>query len=99
MGDEPEAEHDAAEQSKRRPDLASFQVGSGELHLLAGQLQPQLRGLVRRLEQQLVVVRPLLGSLLEREQLVGAKIPLVVAPAAAGEDRRKLIREAGLLLP
>ncbi len=62
-----------------------------DLDLLAGQLQPELRGLVRRLEEQLVVVRALLRRLLECEQLVGAQVPLVVActlrPAGSARTR------------
>ena len=38
------------------------------------------------LEEQLVAVRPLLRGLLQREQLVGSQVALVVAGALAGED-------------
>ena len=51
------------------------------------ELEPELRGLVDRLEQQLVAVRPFLGRLLEREQLVGAEVALVVGAARALEHR------------
>ena len=55
--------------------------------LLGRELQPELRGLVDGLEEELVVVRPLLRRLLEREQLVGAQVALVVARRVAGQDR------------
>src|SRR4029077_12057317 len=58
----------------------------GLLDLLERQLEPQLRGLVHGLEQQLVAVDPLLGRLLERQQLVGAQVPLVVAGPGSGQD-------------
>src|SRR5579862_5712026 len=41
---------------------------------------------MHRLEEQLVAVSPLAGLLLEREQLVGAQVPLVVGAAGAGKD-------------
>src|SRR4029453_16121880 len=62
------------------------------------ELQPELRRLMRRLEQQLVMVRTLLRGLLEREQLVGAKVALVIARSAARQNRRELVGQAGLLL-
>ena len=45
----------------------------------SGELQPELGRLVDGLEQQLVAVRPLVGPLLERQQLVRAQVALVVA--------------------
>ncbi len=51
------------------------------------------------LEEQLVVVRALVRVLLEDEQLVGAQVALVVAGAGAGQHRRELVGEPGLLLP
>ena len=82
-----------------RPDLALPEMLGRHLDLLAGQLQPELRGLVRRLEEELVVVRAVLRRLLECEQLVGAQVPLVVACTLARQDRLELVREPGLLLP
>ena len=43
------------------------------------------------LEEQLVAVRPLVGALLQREQLVGPQVALVVARRRAGQDRRELV--------
>src|SRR5262249_16545208 len=57
------------------------------LDLVPRQLQPDLRRLVDRLEQQLVAVHPLVGSLLERKQRVRAEIALVVGPALARQHR------------
>ena len=54
---------------------------------------------MRDLEEQLVVVRALAFRLLEREQLVGPEIALVVALAGAGQDGPELVLEAGLLAP
>ena len=45
------------------------------------------------------MVRALRRRLLERKQLVGAQVPLVVACALPRQDRLELVREAGLLLP
>ena len=54
-------------------------------------LQPQLRRLVDGLEEELVAVHPLVGPLLEREELVGAEIALIVARALAGQDRGEFL--------
>ena len=48
------------------------------------------------LEEQLVAVNPLLGALLEREEIVGAEVALVVARALTREDGlRVVLRSAG----
>ena len=50
------------------------------------------------LEEQLVAVRPLVGRLLQREQLVGAEVALVVGVALAGQQRlRELLVAHGLV--
>ena len=77
----------AAQQAQRGRDLAPPKVLGRDLHLLAGELQPELRRLVRALEEELVVVRPLCRRLLEGEQLVGAEVTLVVACARLPEGR------------
>jgi hypothetical protein len=53
------------------------------------------------LEQELVVVRPLLGAFLQPEQLVGAEVALVVARAFAREDRLREVLDGhvGSILP
>jgi hypothetical protein len=98
LGDDPKAEDAATEEAERRHDDAAPQVLGRELDLLGGELQPELGRLVDGLEEELVVVRPLFRCLLEREQLVRAQVPLVVARARPREDRRELVREASLLL-
>ena len=45
------------------------------------ELQPQLRGLMHRLEQQLVAMHPFVGSLLQRKQVVRPQVTLVVRAA------------------
>ncbi len=99
LRDELEAEHRAPEQAKRRRDVPALHVAGGDLDLLRGELQPELRRLVRDLEEELVVVGALFSRLLEREQLVGAEVPLVVARSRTLEDRRELVGEPGLLVP
>ena len=48
---------------------------------LPGELEPQLGGLVRDLEEQLVAVHPLVRPLLQCEQPLGVQVALVVAKA------------------
>ena len=96
----PQAEVRPAEQPQRRSELAALELPRGELRLLRGELQPQLRGLVDGLEQELVVVRPLLRPLLQPEQLVGAEVALVVACAFARQDGCECPRRPrGSILP
>src|SRR5581483_8143772 len=65
LRDEAETEGRAAQEPERGSDLAAAELLRGELHLLARELQPELRGLVDGLEEELVVVRPLLRCLLQ----------------------------------
>ena len=62
-----------------------------QLGLAPGELQPELRRLVHGLEEQLVVVGALVLRLLQREQLVGAEVALVVRGARPRQDRRELV--------
>src|SRR5919202_4117709 len=57
------------------------------LDLRRRELEPELRRLVHRLEEQLVRVRPLLGRLLQPEQGIRPEVSLVVGRALAGENR------------
>ena len=52
-------------------------------------------GLVDDLEEQLVAVHPLVGALLEREQLLGVEVALVVARRRARQDRRVEVLAGG----
>ena len=54
---------------------------------------------MRDLEEQLVVVRALGLCLLQRKQLVGSDVALVVARARPRKDRPELVLEPGLLTP
>ena len=98
LGDDPKADRDPAQQAQRGRNLAAAEALGRELHLLAGELQPELGRLVRALEEELVVVRPLLRRLLERKQLVGPEVALVVAGARPREDGREVVREPRLLV-
>ena len=49
------------------------------------------------LEQQLVAVDPLVGAFLERQQLLGVQIALVVAARLARQDRTVQRRLEGVL--
>src|SRR5262249_56719751 len=59
----------ALQQADGRRELAVAQVRGRQLGLVPGELEPQLRGLVHGLEEELVMVRALLLRLLEGEQL------------------------------
>src|SRR5438874_5579707 len=86
-GDELQAERCAAQQTQRRPELARTHVRGRACDLRRAELQPQLGGLVHRLEEELVGMRPLLGRLLQREQVVRAEVALVVRRTLPGQDR------------
>src|SRR6185503_7013254 len=90
-----EAAERAAEQADRRRQLARANVLGGQLAFRPRELEPQLRGLVDGLEEQLVVVRALVLGLLQREQLVGAEVALVVRSARRGKDRGELVLGVG----
>src|SRR5262245_12578558 len=81
-----------AEQPSRAGEVALLDEPRRLLGLVPGVLEPELRRLVDGLKKQLVAVRPLVGGLLQREQLVRAEVTLVVARPAALEDRRVLVR-------
>src|ERR1035441_994139 len=86
-----EREDRAAQQAYRGRDLAALHQPGGLRDLGARELQPQLGGLVDGREQQFVAVSPVLRRLLQRQQLVGAQIALVVARAGAAEQRGRVI--------
>ncbi len=81
----------ASQQPQRGRDVPAADELRGRADLEARELQPQLRGLVHRLEEQLVPVRLLVGRLLEREQLVRAEIALVVALGVPRQDRLRVV--------
>jgi hypothetical protein len=99
LGDQLQAEDRAPQEPDRRAEVAVAKPRRRRVDLGRGELQPQLGRLVRDLEEQLVVVGALVLRLLQREQLVGAEIALVVARAGAREDGAELVLEAGLLAP
>ena len=68
-------------------ELARLDMRGRPRDLGRPELQPELRGLVHGLEQQLVRVRLLLGRLLQGEQLVRAQVALVVRRARPGQNR------------
>jgi hypothetical protein len=94
--DEREALVGATQQAQRRGELVRGHPVGRLGDLGDGELQPQLGRLVDGLEQELVAMRPLVGTLLEREQLVGAQVPLVVARSRAREDGSQLLRHRGI---
>src|SRR5437870_5528859 len=62
-------------------------MGGGPRNLGRAQLEPELRGLVHRLEQQLIRVDLLFRRLLQREQIVRPQVALVVRRPLPGQDR------------
>jgi hypothetical protein len=85
----------APQQPDRRRAVAVTQARGRALDLEARELEPELRGLMHRLEQELVAVNLFLRRLLQREQLVGAEVPLVVTPALPGQDGLRVILDLG----
>jgi hypothetical protein len=97
-----EAQRRAPQQPERRGNLAVLQMARRGLDVVPRELQPELGRLVDGLEEELVAVHPLVRRLLQREQLVGVQVPLVVARGTAREDglREVLVRRHGLsILP
>ena len=86
-GDELEAERGAPQKPERTGDVAGAHGRRRLLGVAPAELQPELRRLVRHLEQQLVAVHPLARALLQGEQLLRVQIPLVVGAGGAREDR------------
>ena len=85
---EAEAAERATELARRLGDLTLLGQAGGLLDVARGELEPELGGLMDDLEEQLVAVHPLVGALLQREELLGVEVALVVARSLAGEDRR-----------
>ena len=83
-----EREHAAPQEPLGRGQIASLDERRRLFGFRPGELQPELRSLMDGLEEQLVPVRLLLGPLLQREQFIGAQIPLVVARGIALENGR-----------
>jgi hypothetical protein len=81
----------AAQEPVRGGEVACVDQARRFLGLDPRMLQPELRRLVDGLEEELVTVRPLVRPLLERKQLVGAQVALVVAAAGAGKDRGEFV--------
>ena len=57
----------------------------------AGELQPQLGGLVRDLEEELVAVHPLLRPFLQCQKPLRVQVPLVVRRRSALENRLRVV--------
>src|SRR2546430_12864219 len=62
-------------------------MGGGPCYLGRAELEPELRGLMHRLEQQLVRVDLLFRRLLQREQIVRPEVALIVRSPLPGQDR------------
>jgi hypothetical protein len=91
-GDERQRIVRPAEEPDRGPDGITVQQTRRIFHLCAGELQPQLGGLMDGLKQVLVAVNDVLGTLLQPQQLVGAQVPLVVGRGCAGQNRSIEVR-------
>ena len=88
VGREAQAAERRGAAGARAAHVAALDEPRRLVHVARRELQPQLRRLVHDLEQELVAVDPFVRALLEREQLLGVQVPLVVARRIAGEDRR-----------
>src|SRR5882724_412643 len=85
--DELQADRRAPEEPQCRPTLACTKMHGSPRDLRGAQLEPQLRRLVHRLEQQLVRVDLLVWRLLQREELVRPQVALVVRRPLPGQNR------------
>src|SRR5262249_46914493 len=85
-GDVLEAEGSAAQQAERPAGVAALQEPRRLVDLIPRELEPQLRGLVHGREEQLITMSRARGIGLQREQLVGAQVALVVAGPRAWEN-------------
>ena len=86
-GDQAHHVDGAPDQARRRGGAVSARAARRLLNLDARELQPQLRRLMDRLEEVLVAMDDFGGRFLQREQLVGAQVALVVRGAGARQDR------------
>jgi hypothetical protein len=86
-GDELQAKRRTAQQPQRGGVFAGLQVDGRAGNLGRPELEPELRGLVDGLEEELVRMCSLIGRLLQREQLVRAQVALVIRRALAGQNR------------
>ena len=84
---EADAAKRATQLARSLGDVSLLGQASGLVDVARGQLEPELGGLMDDLEEQLVAVHPFAGTLLQREQLLGSEVALVVAGSVAREDR------------
>ena len=92
---EANAEDRAPEKTKGAPQVALLDQADRLVGVVPRELQPQLGRLVRHLEEQLVAVDPLLGGLLESEELLGREVALVVRAGVSWQDRTGVILGLG----
>ncbi len=85
---------DAAQQPQRAGEIGRLDQRRRLRGLGGGELQPELRGLMDGLEQQLVPVHPFVGPLLQREERLGVQVALVVRRGVAGQDGLRELRLA-----
>ncbi len=85
LGHEAHADDRAAQKSQGAADVVPRETRDSLRGVCAGELQPELGGLVGDLEEELVAMHPLVGALLQREQGVGTQVALVVGAALAVE--------------
>ena len=75
-----------ASEARRTSRVAADQLSCG-LEFKTGEFEPEFGGLVHCLKEMLVAVRHLLGRFLQRQQLVGPQIALVVGRGGARQHR------------
>ena len=86
-GDELEAKSRAPQKPDRGGEVTVAHDCGRSLGVVPAELEPELRRLVRHLEEQLVAVHPFGGAFLEREQLLRVQVALVVGGRGALENR------------
>ena len=85
------AERRALEQTERAAQVALLDQPRRLGGVAPGELEPELGGLVRDLEEELVAVHPLVRPLLEREQLFRVQVALVVRRRSALQNRLRVV--------
>ena len=100
-GDELDPQRGAGQQPGGGVDCPGDHLASGLLDFDARELEPQLGGLMHRLEQQFIAVDDLVGPALQRQQGIGAHVPRVVVVARTVEHGHRVVlcHWVSLLMP
>ncbi len=93
--EEAHAERRPLQQAQRTAEFALLDQPHGLVGVVPAELQPELRALMRHLEEELVAMDPVVRALLEREELVGVQVALVVGARGTRKDRLREVLSVG----